>query len=252
MKTLNKDFYTSCSINYNDYIFESDEIIKIPNFFKSIENAREFLKNLNIWETSIYDNHSKPGSEGIMPPWTTRFLLERFFLKFDINCDYNSFFSCVNHFYKNVKVKKNITSSTLFPHVDGYLLIENGEKLLNYIVLINLNDEPITTNFWEFNNKNFVENKEECLEYDKFVSKYSKIDWNNKELEIPQELKIVKEITYNPNEAIVYPSNIFHSVKLEKSHEKDNARVSLRLSYIAKVKKLSLDRKYIKIDTITY
>ncbi len=252
MKTLNEDFYSCCDINYNDYVFETVDILKIPNFFRSIEKSKKFLTELNIWETSIYDNTSKPGSEGILPLWTCRFLLERYFLKFDINCDYNSLSACVNHFYNDKKVKKSISSSTLFPHVDSYPIIENEKVLLNYIVLINLNDFPITTNFWSFENKNTMETREENTEYEKFLSKYSKIDWNKEKIEIPKELMITNSITYDTNQAIIYPANIFHSVKLETNHQKDNARISLRLAYMAQVKKLSLNRNYSKLNTITY
>lgn len=252
MKSLNTNFYSDCDISYNDYIFETEDILRIPNFFRSIEKARKFLMDLDIWETSIYDNTSKPGAEGIMPPWTARFLLERYFLKFDINCDFNSFTACVNHFYKDKKVKKNITSSTLFPHVDGYLMIENEEQLLNYIVLINLNDHPITTNFWTFKNKNCVETREESLAYDDYLKQYSNVNWDVQKVEIPEDLKIVNSITYSPNEAVIYPSNIFHSVQLDKTHEKNNPRSSLRLSYVTKVKKLSLERKYSSFNGIKY
>jgi hypothetical protein len=69
---------------------------------------------------------------------------------------------------------------------------------------------------------------------------------------MPDDLKIINSITYNPNAAVIYPSNIFHSVQLDKTHEKNNPRSSLRLSYVAKVKKLSLERKYSSLDTIKY
>ena len=65
-------------------------------------------------------------------------------------------------------------------------------------------------------------------------------------LDKKQELntKLIKEVEYNPNQAIIYPANLFHSPSVTQEFTEDNPRVLLRISFDRKIIELEKKFKY--------
>jgi hypothetical protein len=115
---------------------------------------------------------------------------------------------------------------------------------LQYICLINLNNIPVSTKFYTYKNQEYCssETKAEWNEYNKDVQK-KLLDYYNKKtikrdevkifLDKKQDLsiKLIKEVKYKPNQAIVYPANLFHSPDVPEKFTEDNPRVLLRITF---------------------
>ena len=48
-------------------------------------------------------------------------------------------------------------------------------------------------------------------------------------------IKLIKEIEYKPNQAIVYSANLFHSPNITQEFTKDNPRILLRILFDRKI-----------------
>ena len=48
-------------------------------------------------------------------------------------------------------------------------------------------------------------------------------------------VKLVREVQYKPNQAIVYPANLFHSPNIDQEFTEDNPRVLLRITFDRKI-----------------
>jgi hypothetical protein len=57
------------------------------------------------------------------------------------------------------------------------------------------------------------------------------------------DTKLIKTIEYNPNQAIIYSANLFHSPSITQEFTEDNPRVLLRIAF---------DRKITKPKNINY
>ena len=131
------------------------------------------------------------------------------------------------------------------PHFDGIEV----DGVLKYIVLINLNQVSVATNFYTFRDKKYCDEQnlnifrqydsdlcEEFLKYcgknivrkkyKSFLNDYKKI-----------ETKLIKQVEYNPNQAIVYPANLFHSSAKHSKFSEENPRTLLRITFDRKIRK---------------
>jgi len=247
MKTLNELFDSSCKPKYESYKKLTEDIILIDNFFENFSSARDFFINRDKWKCIPYQDHSKPGDESVFPNWIGKSLIEKYIFDNKIIDDMNSYDITCNFFYKNSDFLWTLTNSNFFPHYDS--IKKNG--ILKYICLINLNLIPVITKFYTFQDKNYcdVENESVYQKYAIDVQKelseyYDKKNITSDEvktfLDSKKELnyKLWKEIKYEPNQAIIYPANLFHSADVPSEFSEDNPRVILRISFDAKTKKI--------------
>jgi hypothetical protein len=240
VETLNLKFENLCKTNYCQYKRINENKIIIPSFFEDFKRAKKFFLKRDVWETNLLDGNLKPGFESIFPNWLSKSLLNKFFLEnqISLNEDPKEFTTFCNYLYDGIKKYDQLLSSysvsdCVLPHVDG---LKNDENYLSYICLVNLSNFPVTTLFWEYKSKPFCENITEMNDFNNFLYEKSleylelkdqKIDFHKN----IKELKIVDEITYNPNEAFIYPANFYHSPKVEKINTRQNPRILLRLTY---------------------
>jgi hypothetical protein len=242
MKTLNEKFKICCEPNQSDIILESNHIFKIKNFFKYPTKAKEFLLSLPKWDCDDLDNNKKPGMEIFLPVWANDYLTQQTFNLHNI-CPVYKTNALVNMHYYGMKRKKNSLESSngIFdlPHHD----YSSGENDLDcFVLLINLNEYEIITEFWKFNNKELMINDQ----YNNFITKFQKDNEGKelKSLKIPKELNLSHQAKYNFNEAIIYNSALLHNANVIESYTRENPRITLRYMYFLKRKKV--------IDTIKY
>jgi len=244
MNLLNEIYNKSCKPKCENYIKISNNITLIDNFFENFKSARNFFINKDKWECISYQGHSKPGYESLFPDWVGKSLMEKFILDNKIVDDMNSYTIVCNFFYNELNPIWSLSTSTYFPHIDG---VEN-DGFLNHICLINLNKIPVSTKFYTYKNQECCskEINENWKEYTRDISKES-LDYYGKEnitkgefkifLDKKQDLsvKLIKEVEFNPNQAIVYPANLFHSPKVPQEFTKDNPRILLRITFDKKI-----------------
>lgn len=253
MELLNEFYNKSCKPKYESYTKITDNITLIDDFFENFKSARNFFINRDKWECAPYQGHSKPGYESVFPNWVGKSLMEKFILDNKIVDDLNSYTTTCNFFYNESSPIWTITNSTYFPHIDS---IQN-ENILNYICLINLNSIPVSTNFYTYKNQEYCSDKikSEWDDYQediakKFLSHCGKKNTTRDEFKIfldkKQNLKIklIKEVEYKSNQAIVYPANLFHSPNVPKEFSKDNPRSLLRITFDRKIIEPEKNFKY--------
>lgn len=246
MITLNNLYNKNCRPSYTEYQKLTDNIVLIDNFFENFNESKNFFTKLDKWKCVIYQKHDKPGYESILPPWIGKSLLEKYILDNKIIDDLYSYLVTCNFFYETYQ-PWSLGNSGSIPHVD--CVSDNDEML--YICLINLNNVPIETNFYSYKNKNFCsyEMKKDWDDYlkelNKEVFEYSfksapSHQQIKKFLEEKKDLKIslVKKIKYKPNQAIIYPSNLFHSAEVPSYFTEENPRIVLRIGFVRKYDKL--------------
>jgi hypothetical protein len=253
MEILNKLYNKSCKPKCKSYIKISDNITLIDNFFENFESAKNFFIGRDKWKCIPYQEHSKPGYESLFPRWIGKSLMEKFILDNKIIDDKNSYKIICNFFYNELNPIWSLSNSNYFPHIDS---VQN-EDVLEYICLINLNDISVSTKFYTYKNQEYCssEIKAEWDEYNKDIKK-ELLDHYNKKiitrdefkifLDKKQELntKLIKEVEYNPNQAIIYPANLFHSPSVTQEFTEDNPRVLLRISFDRKIIELEKKFKY--------
>lgn len=221
LEILNDSFNESCEPGYDNYKKYKDILI-VEDFFKNFDLAKNFFRRVPFWDTKFSTNN-KPGLESFLPPWVGKVLLEKYFKMVNHQQIDDSISTCVNVLYKEKRKKTHISSLSTVPHTDSYPI---NQHVIQGVVLINLNDFPITTNFWSFDNQMFVHSERDKTEYNNFLIEYEK---NMKDLE--KYLKTEYSVQYNPNTLIYYPSNIYHSALIEDFHTQINPRVSLCIRY---------------------
>jgi len=243
MKLLNEFYNKSCKLKYESYKQISSHITLIDNFFENFKSAKNFFINRDKWECISYQNHFKPGYESIFPDWVGRSLMEKFILDNNIIDDINSYVTVCNFFY-NQYLLWSLSNSSYYPHIDS----TPDDDAVEYVCLINLNDIPISTNFYTYKNQecSSIEMRKDFCKYNKDISKelldyYGKENITNEEVKIfldkKQDLKVKlhREVEYKSNQAIVYPSNVFHSPNITQEFTKDNPRSALRITFWRKV-----------------
>lgn len=228
MKILNDLFEESCVANYTK-IYKKQDVYLIPNFFKNYQKSFDFFRNLGAWKSN---NSYNLGFSILLPDYIVRILLNKFFKSKNLLFDENSFSCECNFWYHGMSHKENslqdLIGNGVIPHID-YVPNKNELNIKDYVCLINLNQTSITTNFWSFCDKKFIENEKDYLDYFDFI-KSNTFD----ETLILKKFKKEYSIQYEPNTCIVYPSNLFHSPLIDKTYNFDNPRVVLRLSYKSK------------------
>lgn len=243
MNNLNDQYVNSCKPNYENYKKISKDIFLIENFFENFDKARNFFINRDVWKCGWYQNHSKCGYESLFPKWVGKSLLEKFIIDNNIQHEPNSY-DVVCNFQHSEFFLTTVSNSGYFPHIDN---IEIDNKL-DYICLINLNKESVSTNFYSYrgdlsaNSKNIDDFNNYNLQVTKnlrdFYKKNNITDNECKEfLNCQKQLdtKLVKVIEYNSNEAIIYPSNLFHSPNISEKFNKKNLRSILRICFCRKM-----------------
>jgi len=251
MKPLNELYTKLCIPKYQNYKQISNHITLIDNFFEDFEAARNFFINREKWKCIPYQQHSKQGYESLFPSWIGRSLMEKYVLDNKINADINSYSIICNFFYNQSNYIWAASNSNYFPHIDG---VENN-NVLRYICLINLNKVPVSTKFYTYKNKKYCNSviKDEWDNYNKdIISKavkyYDKTNITRDELKLfldnqKLDVKLIDEIKYNSNQAIIYPENLFHSPNTTEEFTEDNPRALLRIIF---------GRKIIKPKKINY
>lgn len=244
MDLLNDIYRKSCKPKCESYTKITDNIILIDNFFENFKSAKDFFAGRDKWRCIPYQELSKPGYESFFPNWVGRSLMEKFALDNTlIDCIESYTIGC-NFFFDESKPIWSLSNSGYYPHIDEL----QYENILQHICLINLNDIPISTNFYTFKNQKYCSGEiyEEWKEYTKDVRKellnyYGKEEITKNEfkdfLDNKQDLcvKLIKEIEYKPNQAIIYPANLFHTAKIPQEFTEDNPRIVLRISFNMKV-----------------
>lgn len=232
------EFKRCCATNKFEYKQIEEHVTLIDNFFCDFDAARNFILSRDRWDTHIDDGGVKSGIESRFPYWFVSEFLDQFFLDKKLITDGNSYSCFCNYQYKNMPPKVNILSSTSmpFPHLDG-VLSEDG--CLRHICLINLNESPISTLFYKYKNNKRCPNETEFEKFQDFVEEKSKIYFKLKEngeqvadkwYETLDEVELYKEVTYEPNQSIIYPVDYFHSGKIDDRYTKENPRIILAMS----------------------
>jgi hypothetical protein len=244
MELLNELYNKSCRPRYENYKKISNNIILIDNFFENFELAKDFFTGRDKWKCNPYQRHSKPGHESFFPRWVGKSLLEKFVLDNKIVDDMNSYNILCNFFYDEQSPLWSLSNSNYYPHHDGCK--DNG--ILNYICLINLNSISVSTKFYTYKNQEHysIEMQDEWFKYtsnleEELLDYYGKDEITRDELKMfldkkqDLDIKLIREVTYKPNQAIVYSADLFHSPNVTQEFTKDNPRVLLRISFDVKV-----------------
>jgi len=252
MELLNELYKKSCKPKCESYKQISSHITLIDNFFEDFDGARNFFISREKWECTSYQGYSKPGYESLFPSWIGKSLMEKYVLDDKINDYMNSYSIICNFFYNQSNYIWSLSNSNYFPHIDG---LENN-NILEYICLINLNKVPVSTKFYTYKNKECCtsEINDEWEKYNKKLSTKLKEYYNNKNNITRDEtklflnnqkldIKLIKTIEYNPNQAIIYSANLFHSPSVTQEFTEDNPRILLRITF---------DKKIIKSKNINY
>lgn len=251
MKTLNEFYTKSCEPKCESYIKITDNITLIDNFFENFEFAKKFFVSRDKWKCNEYQSHSKPGYESIFPNWVGKSLIEKYVVDNKIIDDLNSYKITCNFFFEHETEPMWMVSNS-YPHIDRLQF----EDTLQYICLVNLNDIPVSTKFHTYKNQeccNSVTLRDEFNEY--IMNKKIEIRNSYREeqttknkfktfLDNKQDIriKLIKEIEYKPNQAIVYPANLFHSPNVSQEFTEDNPRILLRITFDRKI----IEQKEIK------
>jgi hypothetical protein len=242
MKLLNELYNKSCIPKCENYIKISNDITLIDNFFENFELAKNFFTSRDKWKCIQYQGHSKPGYESLFPSWIGKSLMEKFILDNKIVDDMNSYKIVCNFFYNELSCIWNISNSCYYPHIDSV----QYDDMLMYICLINLNNIPVFTKFYTYKDKEYSNNKNEFDEYTEKIKNeltqfYIKENITGNELKVfldrkkKLDIKLIREIKYNPNQAIIYPANLFHSPNIDQEFTEDNPRVLLRIIFDRKI-----------------
>lgn len=228
MNTLNRKFYSSCKPNTSEIIKLKSDIFTIKNFFVDFNLAKNFLSNLNKWECDFYDFTTKSGMETTLPSLVGMYLYDKSSLKTNIK-DFNLISVDINFLYYGQikKFNKLQSSNGIFdlPHHDS---IDIDKERKTYVLLINLNDFPIYTNFWSYSGK-FLMNDHS---YDNFINNVNKeYEVNRENKKIPSDLSLEYSIKYEPNQALIYNSSLLHNANIEEKYTYSSPRITFRLFF---------------------
>lgn len=244
MNSLNDLYNKCCEPEIKNCTKISDDIILIDDFFKNFNGSRNFFLDRDKWKCISYQNNSKSGYISFFPNWVGKSLLEKFILDQKIIDDMNSYSAVCSFSYEENSFLWSIHNSPYYPHVDSV----ETDTVLTHICLVNLNETVATTNFYSYKNqercsdaifpeweKYSKEIWEELLAHygKKFITKKELKNFLDKKEQL--EVKLVKKVDYNPNQAIVYPANLFHSPQLTSEFTESNPRSLLRITFDKKM-----------------
>ena len=228
MNTLNKNFYSYCKPNLSKIVKITNNIFTIKDFFTNFNQAKNFLNDLNKWECDSYDFTTKSGVESTLPLLTGRYLQDNSLLKINIK-NFNLHSIDINFLYygQRKKFDKLQSSNGTFdlPHHDS---IDAPNERKQYVLLINLNDYSISTNFWSFDGNDLMVNDSYMVFIEKINNEYK----NKKEIsKIPKTLSLDHTITYEPNQVLIYNSSLLHNANIEEKYTYSSPRTTLRLFF---------------------
>jgi hypothetical protein len=199
-------------------------MLKISNFFKSFDDARSFIADLPAWQTDPLDNNLKPGMEILLPSWTAHYLLENAYSYFGAvdRTGHAACSACCNVLFDGLMKYPGIVPSysiagVSLPHVD-FVPKDNRQA---YICLVNLNDAPVITQFWQYKDSLLCKSEQECNDFMQALTTESCLS----------QMSIKERIEYAPNSAIIYPANMYHSPEMTSHYTATNPRRLLRLSF---------------------
>lgn len=248
MKALNSDYDKFCEPKCKSYSKITKYITIIDEFFENFDQAKNFFTSREKWLCTKYQGNSKPGYESLFPHWIGKSLMEKYIIDNKISEDVNSYNIICNFFYDDPDgIATSISQSCLYPHVDD---ICEDENILSYICLINLNNTSIATRFYTFNDEEFCTKKmhpewedyslglqKNMFEYfDRNPTKNKVKDYLNQVKDL--KINFIREVNYFPNQAIIYPGNLFHSPHVPSEFTEDNLRSVLRICFVAKKHKV--------------
>lgn len=250
MNYLNDLYKKSCKPSYKIYERKINQnITLIYNFFENFNEAKDFLTSREKWKCIPDQSNSKPGMESLFPNWVGKYLIEKFIIDNQIHCDPMSFDIVCNLFYQTPTFC-SLTNTGLFPHYD---MGESFDGFQKQICLINLNDVPISTRFYSFDDAIELKKNDENKwnRYFAYItSEYFKYCENKKipkiitrkqlkhffeENEQKVRFKLIDEIWYEPNQCIIYPANILHSANVTNEFSINNPRTSIRITFDKKI-----------------
>lgn len=244
MELLNELYNKSCKPKCESYRKISNNITLIDNFFENFELAKDFFTGRDKWKCIKYQGHAKPGHESLFPRWIGKSLMEKFILDNKIIDDMNSYEIKCNFFHNEKGLTWSLANSTHFPHIDKV----KNDNILHYICLINLNNIPVSTKFYMYKNQEYCssEAESEWHEYTRDIQKeilkyYNKDIITKNEFKVfldkkqDLDVKLIKKVDYNPNQAIVYSANLFHCPNVTEEFTEDNPRVVLRITFDRKI-----------------
>lgn len=244
MKSLNDYYNSSCKPAHNNYYKLINNTFLIDNFFEDFKSAKKFLFDLQKWKSTSFQIHSKSGWESLLPSWVGRYLLQKFVHCNKISDDLFSYSAIVDYRFNNSNEDVwNLSHSTYFPHYDSI-----SDDYVQFICLVNLNEVPVCTNFYTYKNNNFCneELRESWIKYDFEMNEKLKELYKNQKISTdkvknflylnPEDMKhkFSYSLTYNPNQAIVYQSNMLHSPNVPKNFNIQKPRALLRISFLCK------------------
>jgi len=254
MNSLNELYKNSCKPGYKNYQKLSYGIVLINNFFENFENAKNFFIGREKWFCDSYQDNSKPGCESLFPRWVGKSLMEKYILDNKLIDDSNSYSIDCNFFYDTKDYIWSLANSSYFPHTDS---IQTG----HYTCLINLNELPVSTKFYSYKNNYYLrsEMSDEWNKYREKITKellkfYSKKNITREECKKflneyqNLDIKLIDKIEYDPNQAIIFPSNLFHSPNITEQFTEDNFRSVLRILFTAKLNNINTA----KLNNINY
>jgi len=229
MQTLDKLFKETFVISKDIKTTEVDYVYKFSNVFQDPESVLNFKNKLSLWES---EEGSKPGVNSLMlPHWTTQYICDQFipdsidYIKGETVYFNNTRF---NYFYynnKNIHSEPKTLSSNncLLPHCDPTFAFRN------WILLVNLSEDPITTCFWSYMYQKRINHQKEFNEFEDYTS-YNNINEDNIDEKLSHGL-LRKQfpLTYGFNEAIIYDGNRLHQPIITKNFTRENPRLVLRV-----------------------
>lgn len=244
MHGLSSGLEASCAPNAaRDYENLATTYHNVHNFFANFSSAQKFLRSLDRWECCRYDSHLKPGLESFLPNWLTRYLLASYFAKYDLDIspDPQHTTALCNWLFNGAVKHESILSSyalegATLPHID-YL---PSPSYSAYICLVNINDYPVSTDFWRFNSSRLCGTPEESKKLQDCIVMQSRryLSLTTEERayfssSVPN-LFVEERVTYSPNSAIIYPAHAYHSPVVNPKHTSDCPRGLLRLTFRVK------------------
>lgn len=227
---LSEQFKEYCKPNLNSKVQEIDDgIYIIEDFFINPIKSSNFFKSLDRWDCDDLANSTKSGMECFLPFWSSTYLMSdilkknNFFVISDDKCIINM------HYYQMKKRHDSYLSSNGtfdMPHHDHISKHNNMEA---YVLIVNLNEFDIKTNFWQFNDKKKMDN----YDYINFSSHFIEKNKNKNifDVKMPKEIRICNEVNYKFNEAIIYNSSLLHNASVIKDYTKDDPRVTLNYHF---------------------
>lgn len=243
MKILNDLFNSSCRPGYKEYKLLGDDIVLIDNFFENFEDSKNFFTKREVWKCIPYQNHSKQGCESVFPSWVGQSLLEKYLIDNKRNFISSSSFNIMTNFFFDYpnEIVWSLTNSGYFPHIDEIQI----ENYLQYICLVNIQDIEVSTRFYKFRNKHLCQNEKEMKDFDEYyfkiiqdVRNYFGVEYVTREQlksyiddNKPFEFEIYNDVKYKPNQAIIYPANMFHSPNMDTGFDELNCRKLLKISF---------------------